>query len=141
MNEGAPPKTGWLFGAGSDLVLGCGLGSMAVMLAQVAVGPSLPRLIPGALLILLFALPHYGATLIRAYEDPADRSRYRVFSLWATLVVGSCFLGSLYLWVRREQGFSLSPSSAARILRNPDPSTTKRQEYVSPSEVLTLAPP
>jgi hypothetical protein len=97
MNEGAPLKTGWLFGAGSDLVLGCGLGSMAVMLAQVVVGPSLPRLIPGALLILLFALPHYGATLIRAYEDPADRSRYRVFSLWATLVVGSCFLGSLYL--------------------------------------------
>ncbi len=97
MSDSSTLRTGWLFGAGWDLMLGCGLGSMAVMLAQAVSGPSLERLIPGGLLVLLFALPHYGATLIRAYEDPADRAKYRVFSLWATLLVVGCLVAGLYL--------------------------------------------
>jgi hypothetical protein len=97
MSESTRLRTGWLFGAGWDLALGCGLGSMVVMLAQATSGSSLERLIPGGLLILVFALPHYGATLVRAYEDPADRAKYRVFSLWATLLVAGCLVGGLHL--------------------------------------------
>jgi hypothetical protein len=97
MSDSTTLRTGWLFGAGWDLMLGCGLGSMAVMLAQAASGPSLERLVPGGLLVLLFALPHYGATLIRAYEDPADRAKYRVFTVWATLLVVGCLVAGLHL--------------------------------------------
>jgi Flp pilus assembly protein TadD len=90
-------RQGWLFGSGTDLLLGCGLGSMAIMLVQVGLGEQqLSRWVPGALLVLLFSLPHYGATLIRVYEDPADRRKYRVFSVAATLLVFGAFVASLY---------------------------------------------
>ena len=98
MNEAAKAKRGWLYGPGTDLVLGCGLGSMAVMALQAGVGQNaLAGWVPGALIILVFAVPHYGATLIRVYEDPSDRARYRVFSLWLTLVVAAAFVASLHL--------------------------------------------
>lgn len=97
MTQAGSDRRGWLFGSGVDLVLGCGLGSMAVMVGMAAVGQdALAGWVPGALLILLFALPHYGATLIRVYEDPADRARYRIFSLWATVAVACAFVASLY---------------------------------------------
>ena len=97
MNDPGPDRRAWLFGSVPDLILGCGLGSMAVMVAQVSLGEGdLARWVPGGLLILLFSLPHYGATLLRVYEDPADRQKYRAFSVVATLVVFAAFVLSLY---------------------------------------------
>ena len=87
----------WLFGSGTDLVLGCGIGSMAVMMLHGALGGDvLAAWMPGALLILLFSLPHYGATLVRVYEDGAERRKYRVFSVWATVIVACAFAAGLY---------------------------------------------
>jgi hypothetical protein len=95
--SGSAANRGWLFGSGTDLALGCGLGSMAVMVLQGAVGDqALARFVPGALLVLLFSLPHYGATLVRVYEDPADRRKYRVFAVGATVLLVAVFVGSLY---------------------------------------------
>ncbi len=96
VGEPAPATRQWLFGPGSDLLLGCGLGSIAIMVIQAWTGPALARWVPGALIILLFALPHYGATLVRVYEDPADRRKYRFFSVWATALVGAAFIASIY---------------------------------------------
>ena len=48
-----------LFGSGTDLVLGWGSGSIAVMMLHGALGGDvLAAWIPGGLLILLFSLPH-----------------------------------------------------------------------------------
>ncbi len=97
MSDAGRHRRGWLYGSGVDLLLGCGIGSMAVMLLQAGLGRNvLATWVPGALLILLFALPHYGATLVRVYEDPADRRRYRFFSVWATLLIATGFVASLY---------------------------------------------
>jgi hypothetical protein len=70
---------------------------MAVMLLQAGVAEAtLARFAPGALLVLLFSLPHYGATLVRVYEDPTDRHKYRVFAVGATVLIVAAFVGSLY---------------------------------------------
>jgi len=100
MSAPAGGSRGWLFGPSSDLLLGCGLGSIAVIALQAGAGRQLMGWVPGPLLILLFAVPHYGATLLRVYEDPADRRKYRLFAAIATAVVGTAFVASLELpWV------------------------------------------
>jgi hypothetical protein len=97
MREAGKADSGWLFGSGVDLAIGCGVGSMALMAAMAAFGQrTIEAWVPGAMIILVFALPHYGATLVRVYEDREDRARYRLFSVWATLAVASAFLASLY---------------------------------------------
>ena len=95
-DQGSDSRT-WLFGPGTDLVLGCGIGSIAMLALQAGVGQrALAAWVPGALLILVFSLPHYGATLVRVYEDPADRRKYRVFATGATALLVAAFVGSLY---------------------------------------------
>ncbi len=147
MSDAGPDKRGWLFGSGTDLVLGCGLGSMAIMVVQAGLGEDgLARWVPGALLVLLFSLPHYGATLVRVYEDPADRRKYRVVSVGATLVVAVAFaacvdgpwVGSLLLtvyltwspWHYTGQNYGISLMLAARrgVVIS---STTKRFVHAS----------
>ena len=88
MSDSRPSK--WLFGPTPDLMLGCGLGYLLLFCAFAVAGPELrPKqasyLFP--LLILLFSIPHYGATLLRVYETRADRRAYWLFSVWATLLV------------------------------------------------------
>ena len=101
----AAPGQGWLYGPIPDLFLGCGLGSILVTAALAWWGAGVRALIPGALLVLAFSLPHYGATLLRVYELPAERRKYALFAVWATLLIGvsfvvglqSALLGSLIL--------------------------------------------
>ena len=105
--RGAPGASGqgWLYGPIPDLLLGCGVGSIAVTAALAWWGAGVRALIPGALLVLVFSLPHYGATLLRVYELPAERRKYALFAVWATLFIGvsfvvglqSALLGSLIL--------------------------------------------
>jgi hypothetical protein len=88
---------GWLFSSRTDLLLGCGIGSMAIMVVQGAVGGRvLAGWVPAGLLILLFSLPHYGATLVRVYEDSGERRKYRLFSVWATVMVACGLVAGLY---------------------------------------------
>ena len=44
------------------------------------------------LLILLVSTPHYGATLVRVYENSAERRRYVLFSVWLSLLI-CCVIG------------------------------------------------
>ena len=43
------------------------------------------------LLVMLVAMPHYGATLVRVYESRDDRRAYTIFSVWATLLLLGLF--------------------------------------------------
>ena len=83
-------RPSWLFGATSDLLLGCGLAYLAIAVVHWLVGGELMRWIPGGLLILVFAVPHYGATLIRVYESAADRAKYQFFAVHMTIVLALC---------------------------------------------------
>jgi hypothetical protein len=89
----------WLIGPAADLLFGCGLLYILIFLALASFGESLraaqPMYLMPALLILV-SLPHYGATLVRVYEERADRRRYAIFAVWATLVVVGVFVVSLY---------------------------------------------
>jgi hypothetical protein len=49
------------------------------------------------LLILLFGAPHYGATLLRVYEQRGDRQHYALFSVYATAAIALLFIAGLYL--------------------------------------------
>jgi tetratricopeptide (TPR) repeat protein len=91
----APPSSGrWLFGPSSDLLLGCGVGYLLLFAAFAVGGAALRAREPAYLLPLLvvfLSFPHYGATLVRVYEQRVDRRRYAVFSVWVTLAIVAAF--------------------------------------------------
>jgi len=93
----------WLYGAVPDLLLGCGVLYMIVFVVLLFAGESVRTsqpilLIP--LLGLLTATPHYGATLLRVYNNRRERRSYAVFSVWITLaLIGAGFLGLHDPWV------------------------------------------
>ena len=96
MSAPATSSRGWLFGPGPDLLLGCGAAYLALVGFHAAFGESLAQSVPGGVLILLFSLPHYGATLLRVYDSSADRSRYRFFALHSTLALVAVLAVSLH---------------------------------------------
>jgi len=96
LSASAASTRGWLFGPAPDLLLGCGVGYLAIALLHLVFGASLASVIPGGLLILVFAVPHYGATLLRVYESSEDRSRYRFFALHSTIALVVLFAVSLH---------------------------------------------
>jgi hypothetical protein len=87
----------WMFGAVPDLLLGCGIGYalLAGGLALLPVEPS-DLLRWGTLATFVTGMPHYGATLLRVYEDPLDRRKYAFFTLWASLAVWLAFVAGVY---------------------------------------------
>jgi tetratricopeptide (TPR) repeat protein len=77
----------WLFGPWPDLFIGCGLGYALLFAVLCWAGPRAPELVPYGLapLVLMFSgMPHYGATVLRVYEQRAQRRRYAFFSVWLT---------------------------------------------------------
>ena len=89
----------WLFGPVPDLLLGCGLLYWVLFAGFVVAGPALRGMqasyvFPG--LVLLLSGPHYGATLVRVYEQRAERQRYAIFSVYATALVLAAFIAGLY---------------------------------------------
>lgn len=104
----ATAPRGWLFGPVSDLLFGCGLAYVAVFVLHCIAGARLREWVPFALLpiaTLLVSTPHYGATLIRVYEDRQERRLQARFAIWATaalclafwLSLRSIALGSLFV--------------------------------------------
>ncbi len=104
----ATAPRGWLFGPVSDLLFGCGLAYVAVFVVHCVAGARLREWVPFALLpiaALLVSTPHYGATLIRVYEDRQERKLQARFAIWATAALGVAFwlslrniaLGSLFV--------------------------------------------
>jgi tetratricopeptide (TPR) repeat protein len=139
----------WLFGPVPDLVLGCGVGYVAVLAFLCAFGPEVrATMAPGLLpfLTVLIGAPHYGATLLRVYERREDRRAYAFFSVWATAVLAALFvastrsvwLGSLVLtlyitwspWHYTGQNYGLAVMFLRRRGVALDP-TTKRFVYAS----------
>ncbi len=94
----APAPRGWLFGPASDLLFGCGLAYAAVFALHCLAGPAMREWVPFAwlpLATLLVSTPHYGATLIRVYEDAQERKIRATFAIWAT--AGLCLAFGLSL--------------------------------------------
>lgn len=92
-------KSRWLFGPIPDLLFGCGLlylGMFAVFaLFGEQIRASQPQfLFP--LMVILFSMPHYGGTLLRVYEQRADRRQYVIFSVYMTIAIAAWFVVSLY---------------------------------------------
>ena len=91
-------SAGWLFGPVPDLLFGCGLAYMLVFVGLAVAGPGVTLWLPASLLPLLTVIaggPHYGATLLRAYERKEDRAKYRSVTVVATLALAVAFLVSL----------------------------------------------
>ena len=94
-----PSSSPWLFGPVPDLLLGCGLLYWVLFGASLVAGTELRTVqahyvFPA--LILLLSGPHYGATLLRVYEQRAERQRYAIFSIYATVLVSAAFVAALY---------------------------------------------
>jgi tetratricopeptide (TPR) repeat protein len=89
----------WLYGPGPDLLFGCGGAYALIFLAMVFAGDLVQDLAPHGLLplaILVTSIPHYGATLLRVYEQRADRRAYQLFAVWATLAITAWFVVGVY---------------------------------------------
>ena len=94
MAVAAPPQRRWFFGPVSDLGLGCGLLYGGFFAWQALAGPELRATLPYELLPLLTLLlgaPHYGATLLRVYEQREDRRRYAVFAVYLTILLAAAY--------------------------------------------------
>lgn len=86
----ASPPDRWLWNPTVDLLLGCGLLYAVILATLTVIGPAFRLAQPSflfPLLILLISTPHYGATLVRVYEEAAERRRYALFAIWVSLAV------------------------------------------------------
>jgi len=93
----APPARRWVFGPLPDLLFGCGLGYVLL----IATIPWLPLGVEGLaaaglIASLVFAAPHYGATLVRVYGHRRDRRKYAFFAVWASAIVWLGFVFGLH---------------------------------------------
>jgi hypothetical protein len=99
----AARRTPWLHGSASDLLLGAGLGYVLtlppLLYFSLAQGADFwpPGLVP--LLALAASTPHYGATLLRIYDQRVDRRRYAFFAIHFTVFMALCFLAGLQVRV------------------------------------------
>ena len=70
------PSGRWIYGPVRDLLFGCGLwyaialGIFAIAGSEIRSGGGM-ALMP--FIVLVFSTPHYGATLLRVYEQRDDR--------------------------------------------------------------------
>ena len=97
MAASAPAPRAWLFGPIPDLLLGCGALYLFVTLAYVFSDVPLPGNQTRALLVLALSTPHYGATILRVYEQRQERRAYALFAVWATLLVAGAFVAGLMM--------------------------------------------
>jgi hypothetical protein len=93
-----PQAEPWLYGRWLDLLVGCGLGYIALVPVLLGFGyvagvQNWPVVAVVAFGMLINA-PHYGATVLRVYGNPVDRAKYRFFALHATLLLGVLFAGA-----------------------------------------------
>ncbi|HXV36223.1 MAG TPA: tetratricopeptide repeat protein [Myxococcota bacterium] len=90
----------WLEGPLPDLLIGAGGGYLlsVPLLWLVARGAVASDWSFTAIWIIAILIngPHYGATLLRVYEQREERHRYALFAGWATLLLAAVFLAGLY---------------------------------------------
>jgi len=92
----------WFYGVGPDLIFGYGLGYLIVVPLLLGLALNADATVglawTGAAILLVTATPHYGATLLRVYEERSERRRYAVFAVWITAGLALLFLAGLYQW-------------------------------------------
>lgn len=91
----------WLFGPAADLLLGYGLGYLlTVPLLLLFVAQQTLSIWPQWIavgLALFVSYPHYGATILRAYERREERHKYFLFTVHASIA-----LAILLVWGTRN---------------------------------------
>ncbi len=96
----SPPRatqSPWIFGPLPDLLLGCGVGYVLLAVGLGLLPVEREALVQwGVLSSFVVGMAHYGATLVRVYEDPSDRRTYAFFTVWASLAVWSVFVVGVY---------------------------------------------
>ncbi len=90
----------WLFGRGLDLLVGAGAGYLLTfpILLYIAAETGVsgwPILVVAAISFFISA-PHYGATLLRVYEQREDRRRYAFFAIHLTAVLAAAYVAGVY---------------------------------------------
>ena len=97
--ESAPPV--WVYNPWLDLVVGCGAWSAPLLLLAYFASRSsaLGWSIAFYGLALLFNYPHYMATIYRAYHNPADFHKYRIFTVHITALIALTLVLS-HFWFR-----------------------------------------
>jgi hypothetical protein len=96
-----PHSPNWLEGPFPDLLLGAGgLYLLSVPFFWLALHDAVASdwsFTPIWIIAILIASPHYGATLVRAYQQREERRRYALFTVWGTLLVAAFFVAGSYL--------------------------------------------
>ena len=99
MASSATGSNRWLYGPARDLLFGCGLLYVAFFALSTVAGGAIRLSQPTVLLPLLIVLsstPHYGATLIRVYEQRRDRQAYAYYAGWITMALLLLFVTGVY---------------------------------------------
>ena len=99
MGAASPAASRWLYGPLPDLVLGCGLGYAAVFALLWGAGGAVAQALPLGLMplvLLVSGTPHYGATLLRVYEERESRRKYFFFSVVVSALLAAAFVASLH---------------------------------------------
>ena len=80
---------GWIFNPAVDLIVGCGAWSAPLIALVYFLGSSQMFAWGTAfyLLALAFNYPHYMATIYRAYHTREDFAKYRVFTIYLTVLL------------------------------------------------------
>ena len=89
----------WLHGPVWDVLLGCGVLYFVFFIALGLSGPALTgkiSLAGLAIVAIMTGAPHYGATLLRVYDQRESRRRYAVLAVWFTVALVFLFGASLY---------------------------------------------
>lgn len=87
----------WLVGPWADLLLGCGVGYVLLVALVTASGLGTQGVLTWApLLMIAVSVPHYGATLVRVYEQPEERHKYRFFTLYVTIALVALFAAGVH---------------------------------------------
>lgn len=101
---GPGARGGWLYGPAVDWWVGAGglyLVSIPLlwMLTRTSGMGAWPVAVAAAFALFVSG-PHYGATLLRVYEQREDRRRYALFAVWVTLALCGLFVVGLHdAWV------------------------------------------
>jgi hypothetical protein len=93
-----------LYGRTVDLLLGYGLAYVVsvplLMALTLRTGAGEGPLWVATVLALAISTPHYGATLLRVYDDRRERRAYAFFTVWVTLLVAVLFVAGLHsAWI------------------------------------------
>ncbi|HEB91061.1 MAG TPA: tetratricopeptide repeat protein [Deltaproteobacteria bacterium] len=90
----------WLVGPFVDMLVGSGLAYLMtlplLLIISVRTGFVGWPVLLVTLISILVSVPHYGATLLRVYEERSQRQRYALFAYYLTGILALVFLAGIY---------------------------------------------